>query len=127
MSPHAPLRPCRQPGCAALVAGGYCDEHRGAAVQVYDQQRGSSAVRGYGARHRWWRRVVLALHPVCTRCRRATSTVAHHVVALEDGGGWEIENGTGVCHGCHNQLTAQEGALRRDGSAGVVPPGPRGE
>ncbi len=126
MSPYAPLHPCRQPGCAALVASGYCDEHRAAAHQAYDERRGSSAARGYDARHRWWRRVILSRDPMCRRCKAATSTVAHHVIALRDGGGWELSNGTGVCHDCHNAITAAETALRRDGTAGVVPTGPRG-
>jgi len=45
--PDAPLRPCREPGCPALVSGGSrCEAH----ARRYDQRRGSAASRGYDAR-----------------------------------------------------------------------------
>ena len=44
------LRPCARPHCDQLVESGYCPAHR----RDREQQRGTSAERGYGAR---WRRL----------------------------------------------------------------------
>ncbi|HVT59764.1 MAG TPA: hypothetical protein VHR45_15355 [Thermoanaerobaculia bacterium] len=43
---------------------------------------------------------MLARDPICTRFEVASSVIAHHVIALKDGGGWSLENGAGVCFWC---------------------------
>jgi 5-methylcytosine-specific restriction protein A len=49
--PNLPLRPCSEPGCAALVADGRCASHRQQRQQHYDERRGTPARRGYDADH----------------------------------------------------------------------------
>lgn len=36
------------------------------------------------------------------------STDADHIVRLEDGGGWSLSNGQGLCASCHGRKTAGE-------------------
>jgi len=48
--PVKPLKPCRQPGCSALVAGSYCDKHKRQTQMEYDHQRGTASRRGYDGR-----------------------------------------------------------------------------
>jgi 5-methylcytosine-specific restriction endonuclease McrA len=49
--PHAPLKPCLEPGCPALSANPRCDKHT-----PQTDPRGTSTERGYGAA---WSRVRL--------------------------------------------------------------------
>ena len=42
--PRKPKKPCKHPGCPKLVDGMYCEEH----ASLHGQERGDSAVRGYG-------------------------------------------------------------------------------
>lgn len=68
--------------------------------------RPSAARRQYNARHRKWRLLVLAMHPICQDCGLNPSTDAHHKVALRNGGTWDAEvNGMGLCHSCHSIRT----------------------
>lgn len=75
--------------------------------------RGSAASRGYGARHRKWRKLVLARHPVCRGWPIGSgcgdlATIADHIVSLRSGGNWSLENGNGMCARCHNKKTMSE-------------------
>ncbi|HUK20572.1 MAG TPA: HNH endonuclease signature motif containing protein [Gemmatimonadales bacterium] len=99
-----PLRPCLAPRCPELVADGYCAEHR----RVRERRRGSSAKRGYDARHRRWRLLVLARDPICKGCNRTLSTDADHIVPLSKGGTWELSNAQGLCRACHATKTFRE-------------------
>ena len=102
-------RPCLHPGCPALVTdASRCPRHAAEREQHYEQQRGSSAARGYGAAHRTWRTVILARDPVCRLCHRAPSTVADHIMPLRLGGTWALSNGQGVCAHCHAVKRGQE-------------------
>ena len=63
--------------------------------------------------------MVLDKDPLCVgECRDegrlVPSLVADHIIALRDGGGWEIENGQGLCVLCHARKTARETAMRRE-------------
>jgi 5-methylcytosine-specific restriction protein A len=95
--------------------------------QLYDHGRGTAASRGYDARHRKWRRLILATDPVCRICHIGASTVADHVTPLEDGGDWSLENGQGLCSRCHNRKTVAETAARatnlREGRVKSLQPG----
>lgn len=75
--------------------------------------RESAGRRGYGADHRRWRAAILARDPLCKACGVAASTEADHVVPLRAGGGWELENGQGLCRTCHARKTARERPGRR--------------
>ena len=81
------------------------------------KERGTAAQRGYDARHRRWRRAVLARHPICQMClkqgKTISATVADHIEPLDPrnprAGNWSVEeNGQGLCHACHNRKTADE-------------------
>lgn len=58
--------------------------------------------------------MVLARNPLCSDPfsrhpgQVVPATVADHVVPLSRGGGWGLENGQSLCHGCHSVKTNQE-------------------
>jgi len=107
---------CRQPGCRAVAAagsGGRCPAHAGAQHADDRARRGNSAQRGYGVRHRQWRRIVLGRHPLCAnpfqlKSHYVPATVADHVIPLRQGGGWGLDNGQSLCRNCHQRKTVQE-------------------
>ena len=50
------------------------------------------------------RKMVLRIHPICTICNRSAATVAHHILAVDDGGEfYDLDNLTGVCRKCHEK------------------------
>lgn len=109
--------PCAQPRCPALCLTRYCPEHQRETTRAYDRGRGSAASRGYGARHRRWRELVLARDPVCVdpfgdhaaAGEVVASTDADHKVRIIDGGKrFDLENGQGLCATCHGKKTAVE-------------------
>ena len=113
--PGAAARPCPIGGCPSLQPCGIhtpAQRHR-----AYDDQRGSSARRGYDARHRRWREEVLARDPVCVDCQRAPSAEADHRTPLGTPGYtdeqlWDLSNGDGLCRGCHERKKARERSWR---------------
>lgn len=115
--PTASMRVCQRPGCGSLCVDRYCTRHlfadsRKIARLEYDSRRGSASSRGYGRFHEKWRRQIIARNPLCTinvLCDKsfpAFSTDADHIVAINDGGDWSLENGQGSCHACHSYKTA---------------------
>ena len=112
--PWAAPRPCRQSGCAALTADGWCDEHRKARAKRYDAERGSAAKRGYGARWRKARATYLKRHPLCLACEAngrltAANTVDHIIPHRGDMRlFWDRENWQALCKPCHDSKTATE-------------------
>jgi hypothetical protein len=70
--------------------------------------RASAARRGYNGRHRNWRKLVLARDPICRGCQAAPSVLAEHIVPLNDGGSWRLENGQGCCLSCGNWKSWKE-------------------
>lgn len=66
-----PSRPCKHPGCSALVGAGdgtYCPAHRHAPradAAVRDRHRGSAASRGYDAEWQRYRFNFLSQWPLC--------------------------------------------------------------
>lgn len=115
--PRKPLHPCSTPGCPTLTAGRFCVAHHAESARRQDQIRGTAAQRGYGAFHRRWRAAVLANDPVCVACLAAgvetLATVADHIVPLRLGGGWEPENGQGLCETHHQQKSGKEAHEKR--------------
>lgn len=75
-------------------------------MRDHDAVRGTAAARGYDARHRRWRTVIIARDPYCKigiKCQgEAPSTVADHVLPLNQGGDFSLENGQGCCSPCHD-------------------------
>lgn len=62
----------------------------------------------WSLKHRQWRMLVLHRDPLCVICHVNTSTVADHIVALTDGGGWALDNGQGMCQSCHGAKSNAE-------------------
>lgn len=112
---QAAPRPCRYPGCGALVASGFCARHRSAVRQEVDARRGSSSQRLYGARWRQARAQFLREHPLCEcsecRGRRVTaSTVVDHIVPHRGDPllFWDTTNWQAMAKTCHDRKTARE-------------------
>ena len=104
--------PCSYPGCKELSNSRFCKKHTRIAEHENSSRRGTSAERGYDARHRRWRTMVLNNYPVCNRCKVKPSTVADHIEPLDNrnpyDGNWSLSNGQGLCHACHNKKTAED-------------------
>ena len=121
--PSAAAKPCRSPGCGALVrdGSGYCAQHlvaKLAGIQAerrqYDKDRGSSAQRGYGARWQKARLGYLRSHPLCRACedvgRVTLATVVDHKVPHRGDMAlfWDPSNWQSLCKTCHDQKTARD-------------------
>jgi 5-methylcytosine-specific restriction protein A len=104
--------PCGWPGCPAVVPAGvrYCPEHAKRAQREYDSDRGTAAQRGYDARWRKMRLMVLRQEPLCRECMKAgrvtPATEIHHI----DGNAKNMsrENLEPLCKACHSKKTARE-------------------
>jgi len=121
-------RPCREPGCPAVATHrGWCAEHAGPAEAArrrrYDAQRASAARRGYDARWRRVRAVVLAREPRCHDCTQAGRVTLANEVHHIDGNPRNnaLDNLMPLCKSCHSRRTARE----RGGHAGATRPAPR--
>ena len=110
--PHKPLRPCTEPGCPTLVERGRCSAHQQATRQAEDRERGSAAARGYDARWRKLRLMVLSGEPLCRVCRadgRVTAaTLVDHVTPKSQGGSDHPTNLQPLCAPCHDAKTSGE-------------------
>lgn len=73
---------------------------------------GSSHSRGYGARWRALRALVLREQPLCQEClrqaRTAAATTVDHVTPKAHGGTDARDNLQALCHDCHKAKTARE-------------------
>jgi 5-methylcytosine-specific restriction enzyme A len=107
---------CKRSGCPGLVRDGVCSvcgPLRAAVQRQHDEQRGSAAQRGYGARWQRLRGMVLRGSPLCAECARqgivTPATDVHHLVKRRDGGPDAEGNLEALCHACHSRITAQGG------------------
>jgi 5-methylcytosine-specific restriction protein A len=112
--PNAPKRPCRTPGCPALVDSGYCPDH----VQHRndnDRSRGSASSRGYDAS--WKRLRLVALKRdryLCVSCLAAGRLVAavdvDHIRTVKAAPDLRLDvtNLQSLCKSCHRRKTANE-------------------
>lgn len=120
-----PLRPCRHPGCTALVSGGYCETHK-----PRDSDRRSAEAKAWHWMYltpEWTddlRPTQLLNEPWCCECaKRGIRTRATDVDHVEPhNGDWELftdrSNLQSLCHSCHSRKTmaesrAKSAALRR--------------
>lgn len=107
--------PCGHPGCPALITDGrYCQKHAGVEAKRYDEQRGTSAERGYGAQWRKLRDMFLREHPLCEceECRRLgrvrAATDVDHIIPRSQGGTDDRANLQALAHECHSRKTAKQ-------------------
>ena len=117
--PWAALYPCSYPGCPNLVKNGYrCELHAKQEQHQYDQERGSSSQRGYGARWRRLRKLFLASNPLCVDCLEEhiirSATEVDHILPKSQGGADDWDNLQALCKSHHSQKTA-----RKDGRWGT--------
>lgn len=82
--------------------------------QPAEQQRGTSAQRGYGYRWQRARAGYLVKHPLCAECEKQgrveAATDLDHVIAHRGDNDlfWDRENWQGLCQPCHSRKTATE-------------------
>lgn len=109
--PHAPLRPCRQPGCPSFCKPGqvYCPQH--APELSSDALRGSAAFRGYDRKWQAARKVYLQRNPLCSVCLKdgklTPATVVDHIVPHRGDQRlfWDEKNWQPLCKSCHDRKT----------------------
>lgn len=121
--PTAPARPCRHPGCSALVrdGSGRCAKHPAAPGSFADPMRGSRHERGYGTewdkkRKRILRRDKGLCQPCLEQGRPRPARQVDHIVnkAEARARGWTEEqieadeNLQSICDACHKAKTAEE-------------------
>ena len=109
--------PCGYPGCPMLVpanTGKRCDEHRVLERRRYDQSRGTTAQRGYGARWQKLRKWYVARHPLCAHpdCG-AIATEVDHIIPRAKGGLDAEDNLQGLCKRHHSAKTSREDSWNR--------------
>lgn len=115
--PTAALKPCKFPGCQALVASGRCAEHAGLVakdpIRRQPWDRNKQTQRLYD--RRWQRRRVrqLAEHPWCGDCLDdgvySPATDVHHEVRHRgDAAVFWSSPLLSLCHECHSRRTASE-------------------
>lgn len=119
---NLPARPCRHPGCTALVrdGSGYCLEHQADRKRgtFADPERGTRQQRGYGSE--WVRARVRILSrdsglcQVCLKRGQVTrATQVDHTIPKAEGGTDADENLQAICKSCHQAKTADESRRAR--------------
>jgi 5-methylcytosine-specific restriction protein A len=114
--PYRAKRPCRYPGCRALVESGWCEAHQPKRDHsTYDSQRGSSNARGYNVRWQKARVTYLRSHPLCAECERqgrtTPATLVDHIIPHKGDTNlfWDVDgNWQPLCKPCHDRKTARE-------------------
>ncbi len=102
--PRRPLGPCSVAGCPGrAVNRGRCAAH----AELYEQERGSAASRGYGGQWRHIRDAFLAENPFCVVCGEP-ATDADHIVPRAQGGTDARENLQAMCHRHHSAKTMRQ-------------------
>ena len=110
--PYKPNRPCRHPGCAALVPPGqkYCDRHK----PMHPEEARPAARRGYGSAWQKARKQYLETHPLCAECmkegRYVKATDVDHIIPHRGDPKlfWDRSNWQALCHQCHSRKTGKQ-------------------
>ncbi|MDP2141293.1 MAG: HNH endonuclease signature motif containing protein [Gammaproteobacteria bacterium] len=82
--------------------------------QAPEQQRSTSAQRGYGYKWQKARKGFLAKHPLCVHCQLqdkvTAATDVDHIIPHRGDMVlfWDRDNWQGLCHACHSTKTASE-------------------
>jgi 5-methylcytosine-specific restriction protein A len=96
-------RPCRQPGCPALIrTGARCPDHQRPEDLLREQRRGTSVQRGYS--YRWQQVSAYVIRRDDGRCHYcgAEATTADHVIPKYRGGTDEPSNLVAACRPCNS-------------------------
>ena len=110
--PYRPNKPCRHPGCAALVKSTetYCDKHK----PLHPEVTRSASKRGYGSRWQKASKAFLREHPLCAEClkrgRYTQATVVDHIIPHRGDSRlfWDSGNWQSLCKPCHDRKTGSE-------------------
>jgi len=97
-----------EPGCPTLVERGRCVVHQVQHDRRYNRERPVRHQLYQTPMHRAWRTRVIARDPICVRCHERLSVVANHIVPVEHGGQWTLDNGEGLCRACDNVVKGEE-------------------
>ncbi|MBB5322325.1 HNH endonuclease [Marinobacter oulmenensis] len=118
--PGAIPTPCRAATCPAVTINrnGYCDAHQDKASGWMNQDRGSSAERGYGGR---WKRIRARImrrdKALCQPClaegKVMPAVAVDHIINKAEGGTDADENLQAICKRCHKLKTQQESLRAR--------------
>lgn len=111
-----PLRPCRYPGCYALVSGGYCAAHQ---PKTRGRDRSEAAMEWHRlySTDLWTKDLrpgQLLREPFCEECaklgRRVQATDVDH--RIDHKGDLALFSDRGnlrsLCHSCHSRKTARD-------------------
>lgn len=113
--PPKSLKPCGKVGCRELTRERYCDIHKKKVAQQYEQQRGTSAQRGYDWRWSKYSKMYRINNPLCVHCmkegRYTPSEHVDHIIPVSgphDPNFYESTNHQALCQECHNKKTIKE-------------------
>jgi 5-methylcytosine-specific restriction enzyme A len=133
--PVAPPKPCRHPGCGALVrdGSGRCPRHKVVPGSFADPNRGSRHERGYGSSwDRLRKRILERDCGLCQQCKREGrltacggkpySAFVDHVVPKAEGGTDDESNLETLCATCHKSKTDREKLRGRGGESWATQP-----
>jgi len=119
MTPFAPAKACRAPGCPGFqVSGGYCHDHQDRAkrytkeqAKAYNKKRGTTTEQGYGANWQKVRRYVLSSQPLCYRCNSRGTTTPATLVHHDDNDSHNnaLNNLQSLCRDCHERVHGRKG------------------
>jgi 5-methylcytosine-specific restriction protein A len=120
--PNQAARPCRHPGCSALVrdGSGYCNAHQSdrRTNRFGDDRRASASERGYGTawvklRNRIMQRDCGLCQP-CLKAGRVTpARQVDHIISKAAGGTDAEDNLQAICITCHKSKTGREASRAR--------------
>lgn len=89
----------------------FCEAHKRQEAKRYDERRGSSSERGYGARWQKVRKHFLKEFPLCAECERqgrlTAAAVVDHIVPHKGNKElfWDTRNWGPLCKTCHDRIT----------------------
>lgn len=114
-----PLRPCRHPGCCALVSDGYCEAHRPKSVDRSAEAREWHKLYNTDLWINHLRPEQLLREPWCRECTnrglRVRATDVDHIV--DHKGDMDLFSDSGnlesLCHSCHSRKTLREMQKKR--------------
>ena len=110
--PSRPKKPCNYPGCKELVNKGYCDKHKKQG-RGYDDNRMTSAQRGYGYKWQKYRAMFIKDNPICVTCLAdgvvEVATVVDHIKPHRGDYDlfWDTANHQALCKRCHDAKTGR--------------------